>query len=77
MDDDMADDARARGVPVKMRWRRVENLEDGCPGLCDEFGYVYDCIDGCCVDPEGGCDLCGMRCDYCWERVLATPSEVS
>jgi hypothetical protein len=51
-------------------WRRVPPQDgEGCPGLCDDIGYVYDCIDGCCVDPESGCDMCAMRCDYCWERV--------
>lgn len=56
---------------LKMRWvfqpARDEHDHGGCPGFCDE-GWVYDCIDGCCVDPESGCDLCGSRCDYCWVR---------
>jgi hypothetical protein len=58
----------------RFKWRRILPANDGdlgCPGFCDESGFVYDCIDGCCVDPEGGCDLCASRCDYCWERVPA------
>lgn len=61
--------------PVKMKWvyspsEINEDYGGGCPGFCDE-GWVYDCIDGCCVDPESGCELCGSRCDYCWDRVPA------
>lgn len=49
----------------KFRWvYRPSDTGDldggGCPGFCEE-GWVYDCIDGCCVDPESGCDLCGSR----------------
>ncbi len=39
--------------------------DDGeCPN-CQGEGVIYDCIDGCCIDPESGCDLCAHRCDWC------------
>ncbi len=39
--------------------------EPGCWN-CGGEGVVYDCIeDFACIDPEGGCDLCGRACDVC------------
>lgn len=64
---------------LKMRWVYRPAPDDGDDGMCGDGcgncddGWVYDCIDGCCVDPESGCDLCGSRCDYCWVREPVTP----
>jgi hypothetical protein len=42
-----------------------DEYEDQC-GNCDGSGFIYMCIDdGGCIDPEGGCDLCERRCDWC------------
>ncbi len=41
-----------------------DSLDDVC-WSCGGEGYVSDCIDGCCVDAESGCDLCTYRCDVC------------
>lgn len=42
-----------------------DDYDDGsCPN-CGGEGYVYDCIDGCCINAEEGCDLCAYRCDWC------------
>jgi hypothetical protein len=42
-----------------------DDHDDGeCPN-CGGEGYVFDCIDGCCVDADIGCDLCTHRCDWC------------
>jgi hypothetical protein len=41
---------------------------DTCPN-CGGDGYVYNCFEEyACVDPEGGCDLCMRRCDWCNPR---------
>ena len=38
---------------------------EGCPN-CGGEGVVYCCFEEyACVDPEGGCDLCERRCDWC------------
>jgi hypothetical protein len=38
---------------------------DCCPN-CGGEGYVYVCFEEyACIDPEGGCDLCMRRCDWC------------
>jgi len=37
---------------------------------CAGEGYVYSCQDEIgCIDPEGGCDLCMRRCDWCNPRL--------
>jgi hypothetical protein len=42
-----------------------------CPN-CGGEGYIYCCEDEIgCVDPEGGCDLCMRRCDWCNPRKAA------
>lgn len=39
--------------------------DEECPN-CGGEGYVYDCFEEfACIDPEGGCDLCMRRCDWC------------
>lgn len=45
---------------------RREMNPDGeeCPG-CGGAGEIYDCIDGCCVDPESGCAECARPCYEC------------
>lgn len=38
---------------------------DECPN-CGGEGVIYMCqTEYACVDPEGGCDLCECRCDWC------------
>lgn len=32
---------------------------------CGGDGETYDCIDGCCIDAESGCDLCARPCLEC------------
>lgn len=44
--------------------QRLDPDDDGC-GNCGGEGYTYDCIDGCCVDAESGCEDCASRCDFC------------
>ena len=42
--------------------------DDYCPN-CGGEGVVYMCVsEYACVDPEGGCDLCERRCDWCRPR---------
>lgn len=38
--------------------------DEECPD-CGGDGYIYDCIDGCCVDAESGCEDCARRCIEC------------
>lgn len=36
-----------------------------CPN-CGGEGVIYMCVsEYACIDPEGGCDLCERRCDWC------------
>lgn len=43
----------------------LEDDYDDCPN-CGGDDVVYMCLDEIgCVDPEGGCDLCERRCDWC------------
>lgn len=41
-----------------------DEADEDCPN-CGGEGFTYDCIDGCCVDAEEGCELCERRCDWC------------
>lgn len=42
--------------------------DNDCPN-CGGEGYVFDCFEEyACIDPEGGCDLCMRRCDWCNPR---------
>ena len=42
-----------------------DQLDGDCPNCMGE-GYYYDCFEEwACIDPEGGCDLCRHRCDWC------------
>lgn len=42
-----------------------DDFEDECSNCMGE-GVVYDCDEPfACIDPEGGCDLCMRRCDWC------------
>jgi hypothetical protein len=44
-----------------------EDYDDNgdCPN-CGGEGFVADCFEEwACLDPEGGCDLCTHRCDWC------------
>lgn len=47
--------------------------QDEYCGQCDE-GYTYNCIDGCCLHAEEGCDMCARRCDFC-NPYKPTPAE--
>lgn len=39
--------------------------DDDCPN-CGGEGFVASCFEEwACIDPEGGCDLCIRRCDWC------------
>lgn len=41
------------------------DFDEAC-GNCGGDGYYYDCFEEyACIDPEGGCDLCMHRCDWC------------
>lgn len=40
---------------------------------CDGEGYVWDCIDGFCVNAEDGCKLCTRRCEVCNPRLRQHP----
>lgn len=42
-----------------------DDYDEECPN-CGGEGWIYDCIDGMCVDAESGCDLCKRRCDWCY-----------
>ena len=50
--------------------------DDECPHCCGE-GYVYDCIDGCCIDADEGCYLCERRCDWCRPRPPRNPLDAA
>lgn len=42
-----------------------DDPSDGCPN-CGGEGVIYMCVsEYACIDPEGGCDLCERRCDWC------------
>lgn len=32
---------------------------------CGGEGFYFDCLDGCCVYADEGCDACRYRCDVC------------
>jgi hypothetical protein len=39
--------------------------QGGCPN-CGGEGVIYMCLEEyACIDPEGGCDMCARRCDWC------------
>jgi len=46
--------------------------DDEC-GNCGGEGFTYDCIDGCCLNAEDGCELCAHRCDWCNPRKPKVP----
>lgn len=38
---------------------------EDCPN-CGGEGVIYMChSEYACIDPEGGCDMCERRCDWC------------
>ena len=42
-----------------------DDTSEGCPN-CGGDGVIYMCFsEYACFDPEGGCDLCERRCDWC------------
>lgn len=50
----------------------LEYDDDVCPN-CNGEVVVYCCEEEyACVDPEGGCDLCERRCDWCRPRKPAS-----
>ena len=45
---------------------QMSDCDDGECGNCGGEGYVYSCVEEwACADPEGGCDYCRRRCDWC------------
>jgi len=47
------------------RMNDEHDYDDVCPN-CGGKGVIYVCQDEIgCIDPEGGCDLCERRCDWC------------
>lgn len=44
--------------------QRLNPNGDEC-SFCGGEGFTYDCIDGCCVDAESGCEQCAQRCVEC------------
>lgn len=45
-----------------------DSEDDGCPN-CGGEGFYANCMEEwACVDPEGGCDLCMRKCDWCGGR---------
>ncbi len=32
---------------------------------CGGEGFHFDCLDGCCLDADVGCDLCTRTCEVC------------
>lgn len=46
-------------------WFGEDETDDDCPN-CGGDGFVSSCFEEwACVDPEGGCDECMRRCDWC------------
>lgn len=44
--------------------RRLNPDSEDC-WYCGGEGATYDCIDGCCADPESGCPDCYSPCQEC------------
>ena len=56
---------RDDGGPAPWEDQYYDPSDDYCPN-CGGDGFVYSCFEEwACVDPEGGCDLCERRCDWC------------
>lgn len=53
-------------IPETPAWHDyADDLDTDCDN-CGGEGFYYDCDDEIgCIDPEGGCDLCRRRCDWC------------
>lgn len=45
--------------------------DDGSCPRCGDDGFVFECIDGCCLDADVGCDLCTRPCPECSPRPAA------
>lgn len=54
--------------------RRLNPDQEEC-WHCGGAGEIYDCIDGCCVDPESGCPDCARSCPEC-RRHAATRAKM-
>lgn len=68
-DDDLADmgDCPECGYPDAEACAdyHVGRDDEDCSNCAGE-GVVYSCHEEyACVDPEGGCDACERRCDWC------------
>jgi hypothetical protein len=51
--------------------------DSDCPN-CGGESFIYMCEqEFACVDPEGGCDLCRRRCDWCNPRKSTKSKEPS
>src|SRR6185312_5001068 len=44
--------------------QRLNPNQEEC-WYCGGEGYTYDCIDGCCIDAESGCEDCAEPCIEC------------
>lgn len=65
---DALPEAEQREAP---EWAYDEPDDGDCPN-CGGEGFYSDCFEEwACIDPEGGCDLCMRRCDWCNERKTA------
>jgi hypothetical protein len=50
------------------------DYDGSCPN-CGGEGVIYCCMDEIgCIDPEGGCEFCERRCDWCQPK-RPTPNE--
>lgn len=38
---------------------------------CGGEGFVFECLDGCCLDADVGCDICTRPCPECRRRALS------
>lgn len=52
-----------------------DDFEEECSN-CGGEGIIYMCHEEyACIDPEGGCDECARRCDWCKPPRSALPTE--
>lgn len=50
-----------------------DDADESCPN-CNGEGYVACCFEEwACIDPEGGCDECMCRCDWCNPKLAKEP----
>jgi hypothetical protein len=56
-------------APTDREWLGdYEDPQEDCPN-CGGEGYVSMCFEEfACIDPDGGCEDCMTRCDWCNPR---------